>query len=78
MEKIQTKLCYECGTYHPECDMQEKDCANCGGRKCRKLHGGHQIHTCSFCGKSPLCVDCALQARCCHDFIDNEFILKQI
>ncbi len=70
-------LCYECAIYHPESEMQAYDCVECGGRKCKGLHGGEGTHTCDGCNKTNLCIDCCQFARCCHDVVDGEFMKKQ-
>lgn len=70
--------CYECGARppRPESEMQKYDCSLCGGRKCY-LHSVIDVNIkCDECGHDKLCIDCRSFARCCKDFINNEFVDK--
>jgi hypothetical protein len=58
-------FCYECQIYRDRQEMQEKSCTLCGGRKCKKLHGGDNLFDCKSCNKSGLCVDCHSFNKCC-------------
>jgi hypothetical protein len=59
-------LCYECAMYHPKEDMQDEDCAKCGGRKCKRLYGGQSLYTCRLCKEVNLCIDCHCFGLICN------------
>jgi len=65
MEATPVYLCYECNTRHCLDNIQASDCSNCGGRKCKKLHGGDVLYSCNKCSKTNLCVDCFHLGKCC-------------
>lgn len=70
--------CYECGAHppRPESEMQKYDCSHCGGRKCYIHSLIDRNFKCDHCGQDKLCADCSSYARCCKDFINNEFVDK--
>ncbi len=71
-------FCYECQHNHPVNDMQDYDCIICGGRKCKKLHGGEGNHSCETCLMENLCIDCKMFGKCCQFPCCGEFHSKNI
>ena len=61
-------LCYECQTFYPLVELQDRPCSLCEGYKCKKIHGGQVMHTCEKCGVKDLCFDCSVFAKCCMNY----------
>jgi hypothetical protein len=67
------EFCYECQGHNP-IERMSDPCSVCEGRKCDN-HGGGGL-TCTYCGFQNMCWDCRAFARCCHEFVNNDFRRK--